>query len=285
MNFAEEKRGASRLHKLNRAGYTREMQNSSIIITGASDGIGRDLAHEFSRAGFALGLIARRTEKLEEVKKECLALGAKSVQVAAADVSDYDGFRSVLSDLDTALGGAGIFIANAGVGGTFSIKNDNWSEIKKTNDVNFYGAVAGLELMKERMWKRSAGTLVGVSSIAGTRGRPFMSGYCAGKSALSIYMESLRVEMFGSGLNAITVEPGYIATPLTAHNKGKMPFIISSEQAAQEIATQVQAGKKHIVVAKPYVIIQLLLRLLPGRFYEKMTFKGMHKTGRGDRTI
>lgn len=257
----------------------------SVIITGASDGIGECLAHEFAKAGFTIGLMARRRDRLEKVASDCQMLGAPKIEIVTTDVGQFENFRTDLKKLDESLGGADYFIANAGIGGTFLPDRDNWVDLKKVIDINYLGAVAGIDLMKARMRARRRGTLVGVSSIAASRGMPMTSGYSASKAALSTYLESLRVECMGTGVNVLCVEPGFIDTPLTQKNKGSMPFRISAELAGKMIARKIMKKEKLIVVAAPYVWVRYFLKSLPIFMFDQLTKRTMAKIGRGDREI
>lgn len=262
----------------------RDMKMKSVVITGASDGIGLEMAKAFAAQGFKVGLLARSADKLALGAELCRKLGAPQAEVAAVDVANFDQLRSALLEMDRKLGGTEIFIANAGIGGTFQIDADNWSDLLKTGQVNYLGAVAGLEAMKMKMIERGSGTLVAVSSMAATKGMPLMSGYCATKAALSTYLQSIRIELKKKGVTTVSVEPGYIDTALTKKNKGAMPFMIPAEQAGREIAAGILAKKRLVIVPKPYRAVKVVLKLLPDWLFEKLAGKFMLNVGRADRT-
>ena len=162
----------------------------SILITGASSGIGRTLAFEFSRRGFALGLCARRLELLESLRDE---LGGKTqVAIAKLDVADLERVPEVLHKLSDQLGGVQIVIANAGVGersypgeGTFHLES-------KVIEINVLGAMATIDAGTEILKKVGGGQIVGISSVAGFRGLSTTPAYSASKAALSTYIEGIR---------------------------------------------------------------------------------------------
>lgn len=244
----------------------REMDK--VIITGASDGIGKAMAEAFARRGAKLGLIARRGEILETLKSDLMKLGSPQVEIAPLDVTDSAKFRRELERLDTALGGANHFIANAGIADVSRPLADNWERTKKLLDVNVMAACDGLEFMKAKMVARRSGTLSGVSSVAGTRGLPDSGAYCASKAALTTYLESLRVDLRPYGVKVCTIAPGFIHTALTKKNRGTMPFVIQAEPAGEIFVKGLIRGEKWIVAPWQYRWIIRLLRYMPIWFYD-----------------
>lgn len=239
-----------------------------IIITGSSDGIGKTLARAFARRGAKLGLIARRKELLEELAKELKQLGSPQVEWAAVDVTDSAAQRAALEKIDATLGGATHFIANAGVSGRSHPEKDSYAEAKKCLDVNVNAAIDGIEFMKAKMVARGTGFLIGVSSVAGTRGLPDSGVYSASKAALTVYLESLRVDVRPYGVKVLTIAPGFISTALTAQNKGKLPFIISAEKAGEIFARAVLREKRFIVAPWQFSFLIVLMRWMPDCLYD-----------------
>jgi short-subunit dehydrogenase len=249
------------------------MTSEKIILTGASDGIGRALALAFARQGHSLALIARREELLLQLKKECEAAGSPKVLVASVDVTDESRFEHALETLDISLGGASVFIANAGVTGRTSFDETSWSQVKQTLSVNVMAAIHGLEIMKIKMLKRGSGTLCGVSSVAGARGMPTAGAYSTSKAALTTHLESLRVDLKPRGICVVTVAPGFIDTPMTKKNKGKMPFLMDSQVAAKIFARDILAGKKFSVAPWPYGIAYPIMQMLPRFLFDWFIIK------------
>ena len=239
-----------------------------IIITGASDGIGKCMAIEFANQGHALGLIARRGELLETVKSECQSAGATQVMIEAVDVADEEKFAAALIRLDIGLGSATIFIANAGITGRTSNQEDSWAQVKRTLSVNVMAAIHGLELMKLRMLERGTGILCGVSSIAGARGMPTAGAYSTSKAALTTHLESMRVDLKPLGISVVTVAPGFIRTPMTDKNKGKMPFLMEPIEAAQVFCRGIQQKRRFVVAPFPYRILYPVLQMLPRSIFD-----------------
>jgi len=242
--------------------------NEKIILTGASDGIGKAMAIEFARRGYSLALMARRKEALEAVKAECLKAGSPQVILEAVDVADETPFEAALIRADEALGGATVFIANAGVMGRSSNAPDSWQKVKLTLNVNVMAAIHGLEVMKVRMLGRGGGILAGVSSIAGARGMPTGGAYSTSKAALTTHLEGLRVDLKRFNISVVTIAPGFIRTPMTSHNHGYMPFLMNSEVAAQRFCDGVLNRKRFIVAPLPYRFIYPILQMLPRGLFD-----------------
>lgn len=234
----------------------------SVVITGASDGIGRAMARAFAKQGFKIGLIARRVELLNQVAHECKTSGAIQVEIAAIDITQSEEFRECLVRLEATLGHTDIFIANAGIGLNGSLK-DQSSHFAKTFSVNVLAAVDGIEWMKVKMLERKKGTLIGVSSVAGARGMPVTGAYSASKAAMTSYLESLRIDLHHHNIKVITIAPGFIKTAMTDQNKFTMPFRIPVDKAAAIFARDILRGKELIVAPWQFRPILFFLQICP----------------------
>ena len=120
------------------------------------------------------------------------------------------------------------------------------------------------------MIKRKRGTLVGIASVAGIRGLPGSEAYCASKSAAITYCESLRVEMQKYGVKVVTISPGFVKTPLTAHNPYKMPFIMEPEAFAKEAVKVIMVGKKYATIPWEMGVLSKILRLIPNWLFDQI---------------
>ncbi len=242
----------------------------SILITGASSGIGRALAFEFSRRGYALGLCARRLELLESLRDE---LGGETqVAIAKLDVADLERVPEVLHKLADQLGGVQIVIANAGVGersypgeGTFHLDS-------KVIEINVLGAMATIDAGTEILKKEGGGQIVGISSVAGFRGLSTTPAYSASKAALSTYMEGVRNNLKQHKIAVTVLNPGFIDTPINSHRKSR-PFLISAEKGARLMADMIEKKVwSSTVPVWPWALITKLMRLLPERLWSKINF-------------
>ncbi len=254
----------------------------AVVITGASDGIGKAMALEFARVGARLGLIARRGELLEALVPELRAAGAPDVQIAALDVTDFAAQRAALEGFESKFGAISHLVLNAGISSRSRPWEDGWDDIRRCLDVNLMAALNAAEWVKPRMVARKRGTIVGVSSIAAVRGLPDSGAYSTSKAALSTYLESLRVDLDLFGIRVVTVAPGYIRTALTSKNRGKMPFLMDVNQAAKVFARGILKGRRTVVAPWPYAIVQAFLRAMPDFVYDGLIRYSVGKV-RGDR--
>lgn len=245
-----------------------------VFITGASSGLGAALAKEYGKSGSTLGLIARRTNLLNQLASQ---LPCETV-VYPLDVSNTSALQNAAENFIARYGVPDIVIANAGVSvGTLSEMQDDISVLQKLLSVNVVAMSATFQPFIAAMRSRRRGALVGIASIAGFRGIPGAGAYSASKAAAISYLESLRVEVHGSGVDVITVCPGYIATPMTAVNPYAMPFIISAEEAGRRIANAVQQRKKFYVLPWQMAFVSRIFRLLPNWLYDRLLSRAPHK--------
>ena len=150
---------------------------------------------------------------------------------------------------------------------------------REVMDINVLGAVHTFQPFVAAMRDRASGTLVGVASVAGFRGLPSSGAYSASKAALISYLESLRVELHGSGVQVTTTCPGYIATPMTEKNPYRMPFILEPDDFVPRMVRAVAADKRFAVIPWPMAIVGSVLRVLPDWLYDRLFAKAPRKPG------
>jgi hypothetical protein len=238
-----------------------------VFITGASSGIGCALAEYYAARGASLGLAARRGESLQAL---ALRLPGTS-RCYPLDVTDAAALRAAAEDFIEHFGPPDIVIANAGVSaGTLSEYGEDLETIRRVMDVNFFGMAATFSPFIPAMRQAGQGRLVGIASVAGIRGLPGAEAYSASKAAAISYLESLRLEMRGSGVKVVTLCPGYIETPMTAVNPYRMPFLLPVAEAARRLAQCIARGSSYAVVPWQMGIVAKLLRLLPNWLYDRL---------------
>ncbi|MFI5274241.1 MAG: SDR family NAD(P)-dependent oxidoreductase [Ktedonobacterales bacterium] len=250
------------------------------LIVGASGGIGAALAHELARRGYTLALVARRAEALDTLAAELNAATRSGAAVPCArtyvhDVRDYDAapalFERVLRDLGAAGSELRVAIYASGVMPA-ATQPGGWTfdDERAIIETNVTGAIRWLDLAAETFAKIGQGTLVGISSVAGDRGRKGNSVYMASKAALSTYLESLRYRLAGTGVRVVTVKPGYVATPLLAGATPPRPLVTSPEATAARIARLLARGPTVAYVPGYWRLIMALVRAIPARLMPKM---------------
>ena len=248
-----------------------------VFITGASSGIGSALADHYASQGAVLGLAARRGDALETLAAKLLDVGAPAVLCYPLDVTDAATLRVAAQDFIARHGAPDIVVANAGVSsGTLTECAEDLEVIKRIFEINVYGMAATFSPFIAAMRKAngedqsSERRLVGIASIAGIRGLPGAEAYSASKAAAITYLESLRLELRSSGIKVVTIAPGYIATPMTAINPYRMPFLLPADEAARRFARAIASGTSYTVIPWPMGIVAKLLRLLPNALYDRL---------------
>lgn len=218
-------------------------------------------------SGAVLGLAARRGDKLEELAAELSA----TCFIYPLDVTDAHAVASAAEDFINRAGVPDIVIANAGISiGTLTEDRADLASFARVMEANVLGMVNTFQPFIAAMRRERRGRLVGISSVAAIRGMPGAGAYCASKAAASVYLESLRVELFGSGVGVSTIVPGYIATPMTAVNKYPMPFLLPASVAAQRIIRRIERGASYAVVPWQMAIVARLLHLLPNPLFDRL---------------
>jgi len=238
-----------------------------VFLTGASSGIGRALAEYYASQGAFLGLCARRGELLEELS----ARWPGQINVYPLDVTDADALLTAADDYLGRLGVPDVVIANAGISvGTLSEHTEDLEVIRRVMDTNFFGMAATFSPFIAAMRQAGHGRLVGIASVAGVRGIPGAEAYCASKAAAISYLESLRVELYGSGVKVVTINPGYVDTPMTRDNPYPMPFLMSPEAAARAFVRAIERGSSQTTIPWPMAIVAWVLRRLPNLIYDRL---------------
>lgn len=213
------------------------------MVTGASSGIGRGVAVELSRRGAKLGLVARRTETLQEIVSEFESRGGKALAVPG-DVQDALAVRAAADRFREQLGPIDVLIANAGIGSTNDSAELRASEVAGVINVNVIGAANSVAAVVPEMVARGRGQLVVISSLAAYRGLPKSAAYCASKAAVSAFFESLRLDLQPRGIEVTIIHPGFIKTPLTAGRHAQMPFLMELDVAVEKILRAIEKKKK-----------------------------------------
>lgn len=245
-----------------------------VFITGASSGIGAALAGHYARQGAVLGLCARRLEPTQALLSRLLCPGS-SYRV---DVTDAASLQAAAADFMERFGAPDIVIANAGVSaGTLTEISEDLSAFRRIMDTNVLGMAVTFHPFVAPMRARASGTLVGIASVAGFRGLPGGSAYSASKSAAVTYLESLRVELHGSGVAVVTICPGYIRTPMTAANRYRMPFIIDADEAAPRFARVIARKRRFAVIPWQMALVSLVLRNLPRWLFDRLFARAPRK--------
>ncbi len=238
----------------------------NVIIIGASSGIGKELAKVFSSNGFTVGLTARRTNLLEELKNE---LPGRSL-IKYMDLNDTDTSIKALQELMGEMGDVDIIVINSGVG--HSNNKLEWEKEKPSIDINVMGFTAMAVAATHYLIQRKKGQLVGISSVAAIRPFRLDPAYGASKAYISFYLRGLRNKFVHEGLKDIYVtdiKPGFVDTELTKGNQG-MFWVSSPQKAAKQIYDAVMSRKKEAFITKRWRFVAFMMRILPDLIYNRM---------------
>jgi short-subunit dehydrogenase len=256
----------------------------NVFITGASSGLGEALAYRYAKTGATLGLFARRHDRLRalqlNLQKSLAATATSPIHIYEGDVTNAQVLQRAAQHFLANVGIPDIVIANAGVSHGTITGGEGDSDLpvfREVFDTNVLGIVHTFHPFIDAMRDARRGTLVGVASVAGFRGLPGSSAYSASKAAAISYLESLRVELRGSGVAVITLCPGFIATPMTANNPYPMPFLISASEAADLMVRAIARKKRRYVFPWPMMLAGKLLRVLPDAVYDALFAHAPHK--------
>ncbi|HEY6240273.1 MAG TPA: SDR family oxidoreductase [Burkholderiales bacterium] len=245
-----------------------------VFITGASSGIGAALAAHYARQGAVLGLFARRLEPMQELLSSLRCTGS----CYHADVTDAASLKAAATDFIERFGVPDVVIANAGVSaGTLTENPEDLRAFHRIMHTNVFGMAATFHPFVAPMRAQASGTLVGIASVAGFRGLPGGSAYSASKSAAITYLESLRVELHGSGVAVVTICPGYIRSPMTAANRYRMPFIMDADEAAPRFARVIAGKRRFAVIPWQMALVSIVLRHLPRWLFDRLFARAPRK--------
>jgi short-subunit dehydrogenase len=241
-----------------------------VFITGASSGIGQSLALRFHAAGYRLALVARRVDILH-AWTEAQGWSAREVRVYGADVRNTAEVVAAAECCVAEMGVPNVVIANAGISiGMDSDVRSDLDVMRATFETNCLGLATTFHPFIKAMVARGGGTLVGIASVAAIRGLPGHGAYCASKSAVVAYCESLRGEMRGSGVRVVTLLPGFVDTPLTRRNPYPMPFLMTPGDFADRAYRVIAAGHAYRVIPWQMAVVAKLMRLLPIPVFDRL---------------
>lgn len=241
------------------------------IVVGASSGIGRALAERLAAEGTAVALLARRQEELNAVVAAIEATpGHGSVRAVRHDVRDTDNVSLLMDEIAGAMGGLDLVVYAAGVQPRVAPSAYPTADDLETIAVNFAGAVAWLNAAADRFGRAGEGTIVGISSVAGDRGRRGNPVYGATKAALATYLESLRNRLAARGVTVTTVKPGFVATRLleSASTPPFVPVLPPAEAARQILAAA--AGRRVVYIPGWWRAVMWAIRAVPSPIFERL---------------
>jgi decaprenylphospho-beta-D-erythro-pentofuranosid-2-ulose 2-reductase len=265
-----------------RIGYNGVMSQwfQRTIIVGASSGMGEELARQLAARGSRVALVARRADELARLAAEineaptASSSSTDSTDFPRAltyphDVRSYDDVPALFQTICRDLGGLDLIIYAAGVMPRILPDEYDFEKDRAMMEVNVLGAAAWLNAAARRFQAAGGGTIVGISSVAGDRGRRGQPVYCASKAALDTYLESLRNRLGQYGVRVVTIKPGPVATPMT-RDLGKLPLLINAPDAARQILTAAARGRRVAYIPWKWRPIMAIIRAIPSPLFQKL---------------
>ena len=249
------------------------MADKVIWITGASSGIGKALAIKFAKEGWKVAISARRENLLNEIAKTY-----NDIFPYPLDVTDSKKCELVFNNIKEKFKNVDISVFSTGIHDPKSEKSLDLNKVRQIMEVNFFGTINSVNAVYKYYKERKSGQISIVSSVAGYRGLPAGGAYCASKSALTSFTESLNFDMKRKNVRVSLISPGFIKTPMTDQNDFPMPMIKTPEFAAEEIYNGlVKKNTFEIHFPKSFTFMMKILQILPNWAYFKLVEKGMKK--------
>ena len=249
------------------------MVDKVIWITGASSGIGKALAIKFAKEGWKVAISARRENLLNEIAKTY-----NDIFPYPLDVTDSKKCELVFNSIKEKFKNVDISVFSTGIHDPKSEKSLDLNKVRQIMEVNFFGTINSVNAVYKYYKERKSGQISIVSSVAGYRGLPAGGAYCASKSALTSFTESLNFDMKRNNVRVSLISPGFIKTPMTDQNDFPMPMIKTPEFAAEEIYNGlVKKNAFEIHFPKSFTFIMKILQILPNWAYFKLVEKGMKR--------
>jgi decaprenylphospho-beta-D-erythro-pentofuranosid-2-ulose 2-reductase len=247
------------------------------LVIGASSGIGLALAEQLLKEGSSVAMLSRRSEPMQALASSSTlktSLSGKAF-VYAHDVTNYAEVPALFQQITNDLGGLDLVIYSSGVMPTMDEHEYNFEKDRETIEVNVLGAFAWLNEAAKRFEQlkgaspATRGTIIGISSVAGERGRRGNPAYCTSKAAFSTYLESLRNRLSRFGVKVITIKPGFIDTPMTRGKPGLF-WVISAETAAKRILSLAQGIANTVYVPSRWRYVSFLLKCIPSFIFSRL---------------
>jgi len=244
-----------------------DLNNKVVLLTGASSGIGYCLAKSLPKENCSIALISRRKNILDELVTE-LKNGGVKVFSYKCNVGNIDDVRNTFEQVKQDFGKIDIAILNAGASSRVDVRKYSSSRAKEIFEANTLGIVNYVEQLLPDFIQRKEGMIVGVSSLADSRGYPKSGFYNASKAAATILLESLRVELKPYNIKVLMVKPGFVRTPMTDKNEFHMPFLMDVDKAARIIIEGIKKEKRIIQFPFTTVIGSKIVKFMPDWLFD-----------------
>ncbi len=241
---------------------------SYVLIIGAKSDIAKATAREYAKNGYDLYLAARNSEELEEFAKDVITRTQRTVQLLELDILDYKSHQAFYDNLDEKPLG---IISAVGYLGDQEKAQSDFSEAQQIMDTNYTGVVSLFNIIADDFEKRRSGFMVGISSVAGDRGRKSNYIYGSAKAALTAYLSGLRNRLYDAQVSVLTVKPGFVATKMTEDMDLPEKLTAQPEEVAEDIYKAQQKGKNVLYTKWMWKWVMLIIRNIPEFQFKKMS--------------
>lgn len=232
-------------------------------VIGASSGLGREIARQLAAGGVRVAASARRAEELETLTRDSGGM----IRPYPLDIADRRAVGAAADRIEQELGMPELVVQAAAVWHPFRLDDFSADSFEQSMQVNYVGSVNVVAAVLPRMRQTGSGTIALIASVAGYRGLPKAASYAPTKAALISLAECLRTELDGSGVSVKIVNPGFIATPMTARNDFPMPFLMQPDEAARRTIDGLAGPGFETAYPRRFVAVLKLMRLLPYAIY------------------
>ena len=241
-----------------------------VLITGATSGIGKEMARQLGAKGCRLAITGRREGKLAEAAAAAREAGAQDVLELVGSVAELDEVREQYRRVKETFDGLDVVILNAGVGDSRNAKRFTVEEYRWTFETNVFGMCNWLQVVIPDMLRAKRGTIAGMSSSAAWRGFPSTGSYCASKAAVSTMLESMRVDLRGTGIDVVTVLPGFVKSEITARNNPKtMMCLLETDDGARRVLRGIEKRRRIVHFPRPFTwFLRYFIGGMPGFLYD-----------------
>jgi short-subunit dehydrogenase len=250
------------------------MNSSSlrVLITGASSGLGAEMARQLAAEGARVAITGRRAEKLEQAAGLARKAGAKDVIALLGSASEHETVARHYAEIKTRWGGLDWAILNAGISEAVNALNFSAKPFRNTFETNIFGAAEWMEAVLPDMIAQNSGTIAGISSLASFRGLPNSGAYSSSKAAFNTLLEAARIDLRETGVRVVTVCPGFVKSEITAANDPRdMVFLLETADGAKRILDGIRAGRR--IVHFPWPLswpMKYILGNMPGWLYDSI---------------
>lgn len=247
-----------------------KLNERTAIVVGASSGMGEAVARRLAQRGWRVALVARREDKLRAIAEDIARRTGRDDALAYAhDVTHFEEVPSLFDRIVRDLGGLGLIVYAAGIMPDVAPDEYDFQKDRAMVEVNLLGMMAWMNEAADLFRRLKRGTIVGIGSVAGDRGRKDRPAYNTSKGAQAIFLESLRNRLAAHNVRVVTIKPGPVATAMTVR-LGDQPFQISASEAARQIVAACESARATVYVPRRWALIMCVIRHIPSVIFRRL---------------